>query len=456
MPALGKQLLLFMVNQLSSLTFCLITKGRKEYLQPLLESFNRLVALDYLSFHIILNGAPTEVVEIFNSWAAKFPSKVVITTFQENRAGLESFLPIISSVQTDWICFPSDDDVLNGTFFLKWEEIAENLGDYGAIATSVDLIDSNGRSLGIRKKPSYSSTLSEIENIAKSFSECPFLWPGLIVKVKNIPQSFPSTRYVADWWVGLNLIFTSKISVVNDSFTNYRTHESQESSVSSMSRKNLEALVHLGDFVSSKVFTDWIKNLEIHDVLSFLELLIEYPPLYGDPKFSAEFVSRITNTIRSIREESDVRKAAIFVNALAHDVLLHETQIEYIDVATLSKHSSGLAFNFNLSFHELCCSKIKFIQTQFQENFSYLPSVTVGCQHSEWTESLIRLNCSNLDSDSQIIDSISQLATERFKDLGLFNPAVSQFEYSLVKKYRGIKRAIPSQINRVIYRFFRN
>jgi hypothetical protein len=456
LPRSGTQLQIFMVKQLNSLTFCLITKGRKEYLQALLDSFNRLLAFENFSFHVILNGASAEVVESFYSWATKYPNKVIITTFQENRAGLAPFLPIITSVESDWICFPSDDDLLNETFFLKWEELVENLGDYGAVATSVDLIDSNGRSLGIRKKTSYRTNLSEIENAAKSFSECPFLWPGLIVRVKNIPQSVPSTRYVADWWIGMNLIFSSKIYVVSDSFTSYRTHESQESSVSSISRKNLEGLVHLGEFVTSEVFTDWIKCLEIYDVISFLELLIKYPPLYGDPKFSAEFVSRITNVIGSVRGESEVKKTAIFVNALAHEVLLHETQIEYIDDSINSKYGSQLEFNFNLSFHKLCCTKIKFMQSQFRGNFAHLPNVTVGCEHTEKTESLIRLMCSNLDSDSQIIDAISQLATEHFKDLDLFNAAVSQFEYSLLKKYRGIKRSIPARINRVIYRVFRN
>jgi len=440
---------------MNSLTFCLITMGRQQFISPLVESLDRILGIGDFRILVILNGAPAEIAQTYLSWGEKHPNKVEILMRDMNDAGIASFLPIITQVETDWICFPGDDDVLDATFFSNWESIAREYTDYGAIATALNLIDSRGKFLGIRKAPSFNLNFSFIENAAKSFSECPFLWPGLIIRVNQIPTYAPSTRYVSDWWIGMNLIFGSKVHVISDSFLNYRVHELQESQVSSFSRKNFEALEHLGAFVSSETFTTWIRNLQSKEVVDFLEFLIKYPPLYSDTKFSSELVSIITKHVESIRSEPEIRRVAIYVNALAHNVLIHESQLRYISASIGTKDNELFGFNFNLIVDKLSCPKIKAIQTHNSANFPQLPTLIIGCLHSSKKRNTLVLDCINLNGEPQIIDCISQLATDKFTKLGIFQATVSQFEYSLIKKFRNFKYVLPSRLTKILYSIFR-
>jgi hypothetical protein len=177
--------------------------------------------------------------------------------------------------------------------------------------------------------------------------------------------------------------------------------------------------------------------------------------LYSDPKFSSELVSIITNQAKIVRSEPEIRQAAIFINALAHDVIIHQTQLRYIDDFIEAKGGTMDAFNFNLVIDNLCCTKITAIQTRVSEDFINLPTLTVGCAHSLKNRSFLELDCLNLKEESQIIDSISLLATEEFKRLEIFDAAVSQFEYSLIKKYRRFKYKLPPRLNRILYPLFR-
>jgi hypothetical protein len=230
---------------MDDLTLCLITKGRNEYLEPLLESFDAIVGLPNIKFVIILNGTSDEITQRFEYWARNHGDKVRISHFKNNDARLSTFLPIIHSINTSWVCFPSDDDIINVEFFRNWQQFISSFSNYDAIATNLDLIDGKGNFRGIRKAPSYDLTLAVEERVAKAISECPFLWPGLIIRKDKVPLQIPPTRYVSDWWIGLFLILGSRIALSEHSFTRYRVHSQQESSVSSLSRKNQEALIHL-------------------------------------------------------------------------------------------------------------------------------------------------------------------------------------------------------------------
>ena len=440
---------------MARLTFCLITMGRQQFIDPLLRSFEGILKNTGFDVLIILNGVSTEIAQFYISWGAEYPDQVKVIINNENNASLSAFLPIITKVKTEWICFPSDDDVLDPVFFSNWIDFAHKHKEYGVISTALNLTDSDGQTLGIQRLPAYSINLNFIENAAKSFSECPFLWPGLIIRVNEIPSSAPSTRYVSDWWLGLHLIMGTRIKVISESFTNYRVHDMQESHVSSLSRKNFEALVHLGNFITSERFTNWITQLELPEVIQFLECLIKYPPLYADPKFSSELVSIITNHIKLIRTETEIRKVAVFVNALAHDALMHQSQLMYVDDIAISKYGEVMGFNFNLVFDTLCCPKIKAIQTRFSQNFSHFPTQIVGCAHSKKNRDYLILDCLSNVNESQIVDSISKMATEKFKSLDLFDTSVSPFEYSLIKVFRRFKYVFPSGLNRIFFTVFR-
>lgn len=434
------------------ITLCLVTKGRPEYLEQLLDSFNRIVEYPYVKFLILLNGASEEVRERFESWASTYRYKVDITFVKENNPNLGSFLPVFKSIKSEWVCFPSDDDIIDKEFFKQWESFISNFTDCGAIATNMELIDGQGKLLGILKKPSYRMEISPEERAAKSLSECPFLWPGLIIKVSELPISLPSTRYVSDWWIGLHLIFTSNVKVVDDVFIQYRVHEQQESNVSSLSRKNLEALVHLGTFIRSNEFSNWILELEVSKVVGFLESLIKYPPIYGDTKFSREFVSLVTQTVEVLRIENDIRSAAKLVNAYFHGVIIDDSTTVQIEDSSHQVIPASIKFNSNFIFDEMCCQKIKTAQSKIDSSSAVYPEVLVGCLHGNKPKNDFLLNCGAINTTSQFLDALAQGANAHFEKLGAFEGSVSRFEYSLILKVRRFKSYIPSHLNRIMHR----
>jgi hypothetical protein len=436
---------------MNDITLCLITRGRHEFLDQLLDSFNQIIQYPCVKFMIILNGASQDINEKFNTWSKTYADKIELHYFPHNDARLTSFFPLINSVETDWICFPSDDDIIDEAFFEQWEDLVSSFSSFGAIATNLELIDAQGKSLGIIKKPSYDIKLPLEESAAKSLSECPFLWPGLIIRVKELPMSIPGTRYVSDWWVGLHLLFKSNVQVIDRVFTKYRVHPDQESNVSSLSRKNLEALVHLGSFVRSKSFSDWILELETVQVKSFLENLVKYPPIYGDSKFSKEFVSLVTDTVKTLRVENDVRSIAHMVNAYSHGVIISESQILYLGDFDTNAPTSN-RFNLNFIFDEQCCSKIKDIQSKIEKSSSVYSSVSVACSHINNSKHHLLLDCESLDLTSNTSDLLAQLGNEFLHKSGVFEGSVSQFEYSLIQKVRRLKNRIPASFNKIIYR----
>jgi hypothetical protein len=66
---------------------------------------------------IILNGASQDINERFNTWSKTYADKIELHYFPHNDARLASFFPLINAVETEWICFPSDDDIIDVAYF---------------------------------------------------------------------------------------------------------------------------------------------------------------------------------------------------------------------------------------------------------------------------------------------------------------------------------------------------
>jgi hypothetical protein len=437
---------------MNDVTLCLVTKGRSEYLVKLLDSFSEIGKYGHVNFLIILNGAAPDIVDEFIKWSENFEEKVTLRIFADNDARISSYWPDILDVKTEWIIFPSDDDYLKPNFFENWISFVSDFSQCDVIASSLDLIDSRGKKLGIRKSPSFSSTIPFTESAARAFSECPFLWPGLIVRVENLPPSIPPSRYVFDWWIGLYLIFTSKIMTTLDSYTWYRVHDTQESNVASMARKNLEALTHLGAFIQSTVFSNWINSCSILDIIDFLKLLRKYPPVYGDSNFSAEFVSILTQKIKSIRKEDEIQKFTLFTNALAHNVLLNNFQLKHLNQKRIAIQEFRQEYNFFVEFDLLACHKVLMLQASKTDEVDESPIVRVGCNHTRSTRSDIYLSCDTECDLDTLRDSLLYLAEEFLREQNVFQKNISPFEFWVIKLLRRTKKLLPFWLNKFLYR----
>jgi hypothetical protein len=439
---------------MNELTLCLITKGRPEYLDELLDSLERAVQFDYVKVLVILNGVSADVEAKFRAWEENAPAKVNLKTFTENEAGLSRFWPIISTISTKWVTFPSDDDILNEEFFARWVGFESTYSQFGAIATGLKLIDSAGSKVGITRTPSYSPEMRKPEFIARALSECPFLWPGLVIQISHLPKQVPNSRYVSDWWIGFYLLFSTEVTVSESVLLNYRIHETQESAVASLARKNLEATIHLGNFIHGNIFAEWVTGASSQELEDFLHHLIFYPPLYGDTTFSSEIISIITGRVIALRVENEVQVRALFVNALAHNVLIDEKQLKFLGLTHRAKVHQTNSLNFNIEFSRSACSAVKTALAIHSIHFKSFPTIVIGCRHAAPGSSQIELDCNNLSDKGLLMDSLLMKSSEYLGSIDYFKASVSPFEYRIVRKLRSVKKRIPGYLNRLVYAVF--
>lgn len=437
------------------ITLCLVTKGRPKYQDALLRSFEKALEYEYVEVFIILNGVPDNTKESFLRWSEGFPNRVTFHFSECNKPSISKFWQEITSVQTEWIMFPSDDDVLNGEFFMEWGRVDQSVLENDAVSTYLNLIDSNGKDRGILREPSYSQSLSDMENSAKAFHECPFLWPGLIIKVASLPRSVPDTRYVVDWWMGLHLVFSGRVYQWKISVTNYRVHDEQESNVAPLARKNFEGLTHLSGFIDSEVFTRWVNAQPESELLNFLSSIRKYPPLYGDPKFSSQLVSRIASKVVAERNEPSLISSAYLTNAFCHEVLLNSTQIRNVMSEKLHIPLPPRSFNFNPLLRDSVCENVRLLlESQNSEDFQE-PIISVGCLHSSKEPGDVNLDCLRPNANDSLVDQLLLNATIYLEKNDRFQPRISPFEYKLIKAVRVIKRLSPRWLNSLLYSIFK-
>jgi len=275
------------------------------------------------------------------------------------------------------------------------------------------------------------------------------------VRVENLPRNIPPTRYVVDWWIGLYLLFTSKIMSTPESYTWYRVHDSQESNVASQTRKNLEALYHLGEFVQSSIFSNWINSCTTLDLKNFLYFLCKYPPLYGDSNFSAEFVSILTHRIMLIRKEVEVQKFALFTNAFAHGVLLDNFQLKYIDPKTSAIQKSKQEYNFIVQLDNFACLKVRKLEASKKDKLDHFTIIRVGCNHTKSNSSDIYLSCDIENNLDTLRDSLLYLAEDFLRKQNVFQKNISPFEFWVIKLLRRAKKLLPFWLNKFLYRIVR-
>jgi hypothetical protein len=438
-----------------SITLCLVTKGRPKYQDALLRSFENALEHQYVEVFIILNGVPNDTKESFLRWSEGFPNRVRFHFSELNEPSISKFWQEIISVQTEWIMFPSDDDVLDEEFFMEWGRIDQSVLENDAVSTYLNLIDSNGKDRGILREPSYSHSLSDMENSAKAFHECPFLWPGFIIKVDSLPREIPKTRYVSDWWVGLYLIFTGRIYCWSKTVTNYRVHDEQESSVAPMGRKNFEGLTHLGGFIDSEVFTSWVSTQPESELLNFLYFIRKYPPLYGDPKFSSELVSRLASKVVAERNEPSLILSAYLTNAISHEVLLNSNQLTYVIPDKRDISMTSRSFNFSPLVHETVCESVRVMIDSKNSDDFLEPMISIGCLHSSKESSDVILNCSLPNASDSLLDQLLLNSTIYLEKNDRFQARISPFEYKLIRVIRALKRLSPQWLNSLLYRIFK-
>ena len=232
-------------------TYCLVTKGREEFLPLSLAPLKTVLLNADVEVIIVDNGCSAEVSEMLRMWCAETQAKYL--RFDLNSPAAPRIWAALKNFDIDWITFPGDDDVICPEFLIPARAIISNDNRLTAIAGSMRIIDSVGNRTGQVRNP-LNLNEDKVENIARSLHQPPFLFPGLFIKFDAITMPLPNSRYIFDWWLSLNLICVGNTSTTKEIAIDYRVHKSQESTIAPSRRKYFEAQVVLWRFIDGYEF----------------------------------------------------------------------------------------------------------------------------------------------------------------------------------------------------------
>ena len=268
------------------LTICLVTKGRKEYLNEALSSYEKFLNTGEVDVIIIDNGSDSLSKETLYNWKLKHDSKVKYYRVETNeKIGIPFFWEKIRSFAPEWIIFPGDDDVLVFDIYDEWKRALKNNTSLNAFAASAQVINSKSELTGETRMPAIYSVLGRAEIISQSLHEPPFFWPCLFIKFAAIPEMVVTSRFVFDWWVGIQIVLKDQIESTKSIGIKYRAHEKQESFQTTSRRKNFEGYGMLSKVINSAYFNESLGRMTDSDLKALIGLCINKKPLYAQPDY---------------------------------------------------------------------------------------------------------------------------------------------------------------------------
>lgn len=428
-----------------TLNLFLITKGREEFLEPLLDSLNRALSGEGISLSVVLNGASNKVISRFMEFERRQCGKVSLHTLEANDPRAASVWHIVKEVNSDWIAFPSDDDLLEDSFFRDFHKFEKEFSEFGAIATTLQVINQSGKKTRELRAPKFDATLSKSISLARALHECPFLWPGLLIRTKLLPELVPNSRFAFDWWMGLFLILTTKVASSSRVMVNYRVHPKQESFQAPLNRKNLETLNCFMQLFNSGAFSNWLASLNENQMNEFLDEIRERPPIYGDYKFSPTLVFSLSSAIRRVNSSEQIESRLISLQSWFFRVLLGENEARCFSMLPPEAQVDSNP-NFRISAVPSSCPAI----IQLADKFKFGDpkyDIKVFCKHAKGRSSIsaLRLNCENIKNNANCIDEvITQLQTLQVAN-GFDSPTITYTEFRLVRIIRVVKQFLPAR-----------
>ena len=428
------------------LTICLVTKGRYLFLDDALRSYEPFLATGFVNVILVDNGADDKSKKLLIDWKNRYPDLVNYFRSDENEsAGTPFFWERIKSFAPDWIIFPGDDDILTFAVFDSFIAALKNTPDISVYASSAEIINIDGKTSGLIRKPSIHGLGSKTEQLSKSLHEPPFFWPGLFFKFDLIKEDVPNSRFVFDWWVGLKLILAGKIMTTSDVGVRYRVHKLQESNQTPSRRKYLEGFHMLIEMIDSKEFFSVLKSMSTLEVIKLLELSFAEKPLYSQSEYNIPLMSELTNKALNLIESPELRNKVLEKYLFASGVLLKRGDLNnfYINSNLKFVESQG---NLEVNFASGICIELNNSSASFSQGAT--EKFTVSCKHSAHPNGSIRVNCDELAglSIAEVADAILVAINSHLEGNGHLVFSITPFEKSVITRIRQIKSKMPKII----------
>jgi len=427
------------------LTICLVTKGRYLFLDEALRSYEPFLDTGLVDVILIDNGTDDKSKKLLLDWKNRFPHLVRYFRKNENEPASSYFWEKLKSFKPDWIVFPGDDDVLVFDIFKSFIAALKNTPEISAYASSAEIINTDGKKSGLIRQPAIHGLISKTEKLSKSLHEPPFLWPGLFFKFDLIKEEVPNSRFVFDWWVGLQLVLGGVVLTTSDVGVRYRVHTLQESNQTPSRRKYLEGFHMIADFINSKEFLKAIKSMPSSEVINFLELSIVAKPLYAQPEYNVPLLNEIVLKTLEFIESLDLRTQVLEKYLFASGILLKRTDLNnfYINSNLKFNESQG---NVEIKFSAGTCANLINSSLLFKRNSTN--KYIVACKHSTHSTGSIQVNCDELmgSSVAEIADAVLLAINASLEENGYLAFQTTPFEKSIITRLRQIKSRIPKVI----------
>jgi hypothetical protein len=422
------------------LTICLFTRGRDRYLPEALERLDLAIQIPAVQLVIIDNGCENHTSEALKSWSVTRTASVKYFRFDVNQTAQTRVFNKLRELNVDWVNFPGDDDLLEVDFLPKLLEIISD-SSVVAVAASMNVVDSNGKSKKIIRKP-LAGNPGNPDYLAKSLNEPPFLWPSLFFRISIFSGDLPNSRYVYDWWISLNLIMAGKVITTDAVAINYRVHEGQESSLAPTRRKFFEAETWLNALIESEQFLIYLESKSENEILLFWKTLIQFPPIYSSTVFGRSLLLRVGNVL--ITRFKSLEFTSKILNDIAgiSGVLLRNLEINSLTYGPLEMFQD-VGSNFALVVHPKSCQLLITSAHEMRAEVDSTSRYSIACRHAKASRGYIEIACDslgdNLDMNGDLI--ISQI-TNYLETVGDLDFSVTHYEKKLILTLRNLKKFI--------------
>jgi len=428
------------------LTICLWTKGRERYIEEILNSISNSLKNDQVRYFIFDNGTEPHIHSILKRWHESNSVNGIFVRIESNDPRPATLWRELRKKGIDWVVFPSDDDIFCSEIVVDWMEAIERNPNLVGFASSATTIDENSNQLDRILHPTLIGLNSEIEKVAASFHEPPFVWPCLFLRMSKLPQKLPSSRFAFDWYVSLQLLIAGEVLSTSKVGLKYRVHSKQESFQAPLRRKFMEAEICHRKFVDSREFRNWIGQQSDEERLNFYRILLGNPPIYGDPIFSISILAQTLSTLIEFSSSFESKSLLISEYARFRGVLLKDGESTHLIDANSEEKSATLG-NVRILPSAQSCSNLA-SAADFLTGNRVAKTFEIHCNHSRgYSKKSIKIDCTKFDSTAPSLnaDLMILTITNFLENQGDLNFTLTPGERKLLRIIRKYRNYLPSK-----------
>lgn len=433
------------------LTICLVTKGREEFIDDVLDSFLPFLEDQDVEVFLIDNGTTSICRRKLANWQAAHSASSRLIRFETNEPNYAIIWQLILDAKIDWIIMPGDDDLLRPEILAEWKAAVFENPNLVAFGASALVMSEEGVSSDVMLYPAIAKSDSKIEQVATALHGPAFIWPSLFFRIPKVSPKVPSSRYAFDWWVGLNLLISGDTQTTASVGIDYRVHSRQETNVAPLRRKFFEGALWLGNFTRSDTFVMWIHSLSDEERVLLWKFLCKKSPIYGDAFFGGPLMMSLAQMLMDTSKNSRTALELASELALLNGIFLKDGEANCLvrqDGQSLDKVSS----NIRIIPASDICDRLMGASRWFTGSDGTL-LFRIACKHSKKRIGYVFIDCDSLSQDEPATnaDLIIVAVTDFCESRNDFAMAISSSEKRILLIMRSLQNGMPRKMKLLLH-----